>query len=411
MLEADCINRSPLLRDTEMPPATGGTSRHEHSGDSLRPLHVCFVAPEAWPVLAGASELGIVGGAEVQQSMLARLLVRAGYRVSMICLDYGQAERAVIDGITVYRTCRPDAGAPGLRFLHPRLTSMWHALREADADIYYQRTASMLTAIVAAFCRQHERISVYAGASDPDFQPGRQEIRFRRDRWLFEQGLARVTRVVVQNATQKKLCLDNYFRHAVIIPSCYQLPQRAKPGSGQHVLWVGTIRRCKRPQIFLDLAERLPRLRFTLVGGPGGSAEDIALFDSICRRAVSLPNVELTGFLPLDQVEPHFDRAAVFVNTSAYEGVPTTFLQAWARGIPTVAFTDTGARLDGKSIYRVSDTPDTAAGEIERLFADEAYRQQAAKRCREYFAITHSPAGVLAKYEQLFAELAPRKPR
>ena len=113
--------------------------------------HACFVAPYAWPVLAGDSGIKVVGGAEVQQTILARLFRRAGYRVSMICLDFGQPDGAEVDGIVVRKTFGQDEGIPVLRFFHPRLTAMWRVMSEVDADIYYQRSAARG---VARFARQ-----------------------------------------------------------------------------------------------------------------------------------------------------------------------------------------------------------------------------------------------------------------
>jgi glycosyltransferase involved in cell wall biosynthesis len=381
-----------------------GNPAQQQTADARRP-HVCFVAPLAWPVFSGNSTIGVVGGAEVQQSMLARMLVRAGYRVSMICLDYGQAQAVALDGVTVFKAHGPDAGIPGLRFIHPRFTGMWRAMQLADADIYYQRSTAMLTAVMAAFCRWHGKRSIYAGASDHDFIPGRQAIRYRRDRWLFERGLLAVDRVVVQNELQQRLCLENYGRESILIPSCYELPAGFRSGPAcnaeKHALWVGVLRRGKRPELFLELARRLPAQRFVMIGGPGADPGDDSYFESMRRTAQSLPNVEFTGFLPLPRVEPYFDRARVLVNTSAYEGVPNTFLQAWARGVPTVAFIDTGSRLRGEPIYRRIESIEEGVSEVARLFCDDIHHRHVSSRCREYFLNTHGAAGVLAHYERL----------
>jgi len=370
-------------------------------GATRRP-HICFVAPEVWPVLSRNTDIEVVGGAEVQQSILARLLARAGYRVSMICFDYGQPKRVSIDGISVLRCHARDAGLPVWRFIHPRLTGIWHAMCEINADIYYQRSAGMLTAVVAAFCHRHGKHSIYASASDSEFVPGRQLIRYRRDRWLFERGLAGVDTIVVQNKTQQRDCLAHYRRAATLIPSCYELPANSHPGAGEYVLWVATLRRGKRPELFLELARRLPHRRFVLAGGaagndPGGQA----YFDTIRDAASQLPNIEFTGFIPLAQIEHRFDRARVVVNTSTFEGMPNVFLQAWARGIPTVALIDVGARWQGKPLYCVAADLEMAAAEIDRLFDDDLYRTRAAVRCRDYFAATHSSEAVLAGYRPI----------
>ena len=366
---------------------------------------MCFVAPLAWPVLARDPDIDIVGGAEVQQSILARGLAATGYRVSMICLDFGQPQPALVDGVTVHKTYRPDEGIPVLRFLYPRLTGMWRAMRKVDADVYYQRTADMLTGIVAEFCRHHDKRSIYGAASDVDFLPGRQKIQYLRDRRLYEHGLRRVDRVIVQNTEQQRNCRTHYGRDATVIPSCYELPAGAGGDGGDTVLWVGNMRDIKRPELFLEIARRLPHRRFVMVGGTGVSNGHETRFESIRAAALQQPNLEFPGFLPLERVEPLFDRARVVVNTSIHEGMPNTFLQAWARGVPTLAFVDTGARLGGEWVTYVARDPVDAAAQIERLLSDPAHWQRASARCREYFDRTHATGGTLERFGRVIDEL------
>ena len=367
--------------------------------------HICFVAPLAWPILAGDATIPVVGGAEVQQCILARLLRRAGYRVSMICLDFGQPDQSVVDGITVYRAFRREAGVPLLRFFHPRISSIWQAMRRADADVYYQRSAAMFTAVVAVFCRQHGRRSIYAGASDSDFMPGRQEIQWWRDRKLFEFGLARVDAVVVQNEQQRQCCLRYYGRQSSLIPSSYALPAGARAGGGDLVLWAATQHPKKRPAFFVELARRLPQYHFVMIGGPSKEPGGAACHAQVRQLAAGLNNLELIGFLPLAETETYFDRARLLVNTSDAEGMPNVFLQAWARGIPTLAFIDVGARKNGQAVYTVVDDIEQAAREIERLFTDEQAWQQAGQRSQAYFTETFSDQAILAGFRSLLASL------
>ena len=88
-----------------------------HLASTLPRPHICFVAPNAWPVFSRDPGIEYIGGAEVQQSILSRALAGAGYRVSMICLDFGQPQRVSLDGVTVYKAYRPDAGLPVLCFV------------------------------------------------------------------------------------------------------------------------------------------------------------------------------------------------------------------------------------------------------------------------------------------------------
>jgi len=373
--------------------------RREGAAYAERPekmLSVCFVAPHAWPVLSGDRHLPVVGGAEVQQAILARLLAAAGHRVSMITLDFGQPDRSRVDGVVVLKTFKPQQGVPALRFLHPRITSMWRALGEVDADLYYYRSAAMWVGIVAEFCGRRGKRLVYAGASDKDFDPDQGgQIRFARDRWLFRRGVERAHAIVAQNERQRAACQATYGRDAVVIPSCYVPPRMAASAGKDRVLWVGTLHPNKRPELLLELAQRLPERRFVMIGGPGS---DPAFFEAMRRRAAAIPNLEFKGFLPLAEVERWFDRARVLVNTSTYEGMPNTFLQAWARGVPTAALVDVGA-----PVHRVAADVEALSSLVEDCFANP----ELGSACREYFERAHSKAGVLEQYQRLFRGLVP----
>jgi glycosyltransferase involved in cell wall biosynthesis len=324
----------------------------------------------------------------------------------MICLDYGQEDGITIDGIKVHRAFHPKKGLPALRFISPRLTSIWGCMNKANADLYYQQTAGMLTGVMAAFCRRNGRKSVFAAASNPDLLNPTPRIRFLRDRWLYNYGVRAVDQVFVQNEEQFELCKVNYGRTPLLVRNCYEPPRSVasdREGS-KMVLWVSTIRKIKRPEAYLELAKTMPQYQFTMIGGPGTG--EFALYDEIEKQAASLRNVTFYGFQPFARTEQVFDRASVLVNTSESEGVPNAFLQAWARGIPTVSFVDAGARLGAQAVGVIVKEPSDLAEAVRRLLENDELREWEGQRGREYVARTHAPAAVIPVYEKEFIKLA-----
>jgi len=365
------------------------------------PLAVCFVAPAAYPILARQLHIQTVGGAEVQQVILARELARRGHRVSMLCMDYGQADGIQIDGVTVYRSHKPDEGLPVLRFLHPRLTSVWAALRRANAQVYYQRAASALTGQVVAYARLHQRAAVFASASDMDFVPGLPWIALARDRALFRWGARRADAIVVQTDRQVADCQRSFQRKPVRVASCYA-PTGQAGDPGGPVLWVGTVKPLKQPHLFVALARSLPGRRFQLIGG--GSPGDMA---ALKAQAADVPNLQVVGFVPYAEIEPWFDGASVIVNTSTSEGFPNTFLQAWSRGIPSLSFFDPGVSHLGQAVGLVAADPQALASQLAGLLSSAGAWRRASELARACFDTHHTVTGAADAYEALFAGLVP----
>jgi len=374
--------------------------------DKFIKCHICFVAPKLYPVLEGGRNIEAIGGAEVQQALIARNLVRLGYKVSVVSYDYGQPDEVEVGGIKIYKAYNNAKSMPVIRNVYPRLTSIYFAMKRADADIYFQRCAGAYTGVVGAFTKINRRLFIYSGASDRDFIPSDLTvINLKRDRALFSFGLRQANAIVVQNKFQSLSCKQWYARDSVHIPNSYTVPADLSANENGPVLWVGVMRKMKRPHLFLELAKRLPHVRFRMIGGRSTGNNEADYFDQIKEMASKLENVEMLGYLPYSDAERYYNDARLFVSTSEYEGFPNTFLQSWSRGVPTVSFVDCGAEWNGKPVGNIVGSLDELAIVVNSLWSNELQLEMESKRAKEYFIAVHSEDVVVSKYEHLISSL------
>ena len=132
---------------------------------------ICFVGLENLPVLAPEFAQHGIGGAQVQQSLVARAFARRGFPVSMVCGDYGQQDGATWSGVRVYKAYSADEGIPVVRFVYPRWTKLCAALRRAAADVYYVSCASAQVGQVAMWAARNGRRMIYRIAATPTASP------------------------------------------------------------------------------------------------------------------------------------------------------------------------------------------------------------------------------------------------
>ena len=363
---------------------------------------MCFIAVHIYPVLAGHRGIAFVGGAEVQQSVQMRALLRAGCRISVLTKDHGQPDVVDCDGITVYKI--PDAGRrgwPGLRFFHPRMSDLVRLLRRISPDIVFMQTAGEQVASAAVYARLSGRPFVFAGASDKDFVMGPLPGMPPQHTALYRWGLRAAEAVVVQNVAQLELLKRHFHRDGYLIQNGYEEPL-AQPGAFDgSVLWAATVKPLKRPDLVLALARRLRHLRFLMVGGPGVDSGAQAYFDGIAPQARGLSNLTMTGHVPFRDVGLAFDEASVCLNTSDYEGLPNTFMQAWLRGIPTLSFVRPES-APGISGTLACDDLDHMALRLDRLTRDRAAWTAASQACRRHFDDHHTIDVAVQRYLEVF---------
>ena len=364
---------------------------------------VCFVGYGNLPILASGFDSVQTGGEEVQQSLLAKALARRGYRVSTVVGDFGQRDGQQWHGVNTYKSYAPGEGLPVLRFLHPRWTGLWSALKRANADVYYVSPAGAQLGQVALFASAHHRRVIFRSAHDANCSPDTLMIRYWRDRKLYEYGLRRADVVLAQTTIQQRLLRDNYQLNSRIAVMMVDAAERDVPFERRDVdiLWVNNLRRFKRPDLFVDLARQLPGARMHMVGGPSPGFEDV--HQDLLIRLSATAHLTYHGRIPYHAVNTLYERARVFVNTSDTEGFPNSYLQAWVRGVPVVAFFDPDGVIRREGLGVAAASLDEMRAAVERLLNDPGHWAETSARCRQYMQTHYDEERILAPYLEAIA--------
>jgi glycosyltransferase involved in cell wall biosynthesis len=337
--------------------------------EPCRPLKVCFISPLGYGLYNPQSNLPF-GGAEVQFFLLATALANdSAYDVSVLTTVDHQPGIESRGGVRVHKRL-------GRRRMEPKsrqgvfdrfreLTDYLLAFREMrqqfikiDADIYLHAGAGVEVGAYGLICRLLRRRFLFFIASSADlWEPyGKVEGPLK---WLFPLGVKAAHEVVCRSSEQQDRLHSQYGRKGVLIRTGHpRPPTRGAPKS--YVLWVGRGNPLKRPEMFLDLAARLPHLRFVMVLAHEDAHPD--LLQRVRAQAVMLKNLDLYEDVPWSQIDNYFACARVFVNTSTYEGFPNTFVQAALHGAPVVSW-----RVDPDRLLSTGQLGHCAGGSFDRL--------------------------------------------
>ncbi len=159
------------------------------------------------------------------------------------------------------------------------------------------------------------------------------------------------------------------------------------------VYTVGRIDYQKHPELFNEIAEQLPDIKFVWIG------------DGAMRDKLTSPNITITGWLDNKQTIACAKKYDVFVLTSRYEGLPISLLEAMYMKKVCIVSNVVGNRdvIQNNVSGYICDDRDGFVKVIERLAADGVEK---AMVNRAYDAILHhyNSGRLVEKYEELYGE-------
>jgi glycosyltransferase involved in cell wall biosynthesis len=287
-------------------------------------VSVCFISLDAYP-LFGRIDKGIQGGSEVDIYMLSTELAKdKEFKVSLITGDYSQGKVEQIENVTIYKTANLRNPAAAL--------SIWKAMSRANADIYFKKGASFVTALVGLFCKVNRRVLVLRTARDIEC-----DGTYIRENWLrgraFLWALKQAEQVFVQKDSNKLSLKETTGISAIVLPNGHRIlePSQQKRDC---ILWVGRSVKVKRPELFIKLAQETPDEQFIMVCQ---QAKDDDKYNELLASAKTVSNLKFIERVPFHEIDSFFQRTKIFINTSSTEGFPNTFIHACKCATPILS--------------------------------------------------------------------------
>jgi len=359
------------------------------------PVRVCFIAPKAYP-LFNPDIKAVFGGAEVDLYFLSTELAKdENFAVSFITADYGQEKIETIQGVRIIRSLNfqknPLIGA----------IRVWQAMKTAKAHIYFQKVVSWGTFLVALFCKLHKTIFIYRTAQQIECDGTSLKQHFFAGR-AFRWSLRSAAQVVAQSKIDQKGLEQTIGVHSIVIPNAHQLPMLSS-AERDTILWVGRSAPVKRPELFIDLAGKIPSEHFIMICQRATGDQN---YEALVARAREVKNLQFIQRVPFSHIAGFFRTAKVFVNTSDAEGFPNTFIQACEFGTPILSLNvNPDGFLDehGCGICCKGNLG-CLADSLSFMLAESRFIEMG-KKARKYVEQNHDIRRTVEEYKKIFRKL------
>jgi glycosyltransferase involved in cell wall biosynthesis len=368
-------------------------------------VKICFISLNSYHLLT-EKHSSYAGGAEVQQIKLAKELKKRGHEISFII--YGQNNNDVqgkkIDGFNILQAYNRNQ-VDNLSFLQKTLC-IWRKMKEADADVYYHHSGS--TGITTFFCWLNKKKIINHIASDADVTGENiinNNILFsllnKIGKWI---DIRLSDKVISQNSFQKSKLNERFKVDSIIIQNSVDTSLYInKKSIDDYLLWVGTIRSIKQPELFLKIAQYFPEYKFVMIGSEGESPE---LFEKIKNDAEKTQNIDFKGFVSPEKIYSYYQNAIFLINTSRIEGFPNIFLEAWSSSIPVISLNvDPDDIISKYKLGYHSKTFDQMLNNIKTLLNDKELRKTMGENGRKYVEENHDIRRIVDQYEILIENL------
>lgn len=321
-----------------------------------------------------------IGGIAVQMYFWAKVFAQNGWQVFSFKENakHTEEKEAVV--------FKPQKSVQSINALLEWWYAFYYLLR-IRPDVVIYRGANRSLFPLSVFSKLFNVKLVMFGASDVNFEPGKELVGSEFNRKQYQKAVKRIRLFVTQNKHQHDTLLKNYCKKSMMLYNIWgevnQKPKEMVPSSD--AVWVAVFRRLKRAEWVFEAANQCPEYRFAMAGG--GSDD---YYKDMQTQAQSVGNIEFLGPKSFFYTNSLVQQSKVLLCTSTFEGFPNTFLQAWSNGIPVISTVDPSNIIADNNLGVIIAKEDDLPGAIRKVLEDKGHYKKQQNSIMEFFNKNHS---------------------
>lgn len=349
---------------------------------------------------------GVYGGFGSFSRKLGKELVNRGIEVDAIVQKISDSQKSVgeteeIDGVTVKTLPRSKYGKFRRSDLYSTDADIIHSqCGRLDTYWAFRRNKDRKKIVTIQDLRTREELEMISPA-----EPTNMIQRLWSDYVdrLFKKALDSADAVCCQARLLIPKIMKRYRleKEPKILPNFVDIPGEGKLKKDvvPNVVWLGRLDEIKRPELCFELAKENPNVTFWILGAAHDKERDKMLRE----RYGNIDNLKFMGFQDGILKEDALSKAWVLINTSIYECLPVSFLEAAAHKCAILStqnpddFTSSFGRFCEPTVELL------CRGLKELLYADEW--KHLGEKGYLYVKENHSTEAGLSRHIDLYKEL------
>ena len=377
--------------------------------NKLQGKKICFISANSYPLLSGKPTTRIIGP-DVYTTILAKAMRDRNYQISIITYWDEVPPIENLNGMKIFKIKVDYQGIYKIFNKFLKLVSLWEYIVKADADYYFH--AGGMDGASVLLCKIMRKKYIYSIGSDA--QLNRQLISVNNNDFSKSKlnlgtfgcavDILLVNTIIVQSEYQKRLLKEKFNKKGTIIKMPFPISEKIDFERTPHptIIWVGSLAKVKQPELFVQLAERIPEANFVMIGGNYDESSDIPNY--IIEKGVTLPNFRYLGVVPFNQIDIYFKKATILANTSLFEGFPNAFIQSWMYCNPVVSLNaDPDEIICNFKLGFHSKSVDKMVIDIKELLRNPALCEQIGNNGRQYVENNHDINTIVYEYIDIFS--------